>query len=260
MQNIRYLFCLCWLVGCQSSYEKFYVHDDSALDIVIELGADGVDPLIYSSTGDFDLDQRRMFENGYFQIGYSSFNGAIEDEDKIIQQAKKVGAQVVVVTSSFTNSVTSSIPITTNTPVTTYHQGTANSYGYGGSAYGTYSGTSTTYVPTTNYIPMTVNRYDQTAIFFRQMKPACLGFLSGEISTMERQRIGTNSGQKVAAVRIDSPIYVADIVPGDILLEIDGNKIYENKEIDVKSNQKVTLSIFRNDSIMQKEIRTGQCL
>lgn len=35
---------------------------------------------------------------------------------------------------------------TYTTPQTTYHTGSANAYGKGGSAYGTYSGTSTTYV------------------------------------------------------------------------------------------------------------------
>jgi len=42
--------------------------------------------------------------------------------------------------------------VTTTTPVTTYDYGNANIYGNGGYAYGNYSGTSTTYVPTTtNY-------------------------------------------------------------------------------------------------------------
>jgi hypothetical protein len=38
---------------------------------------------------------------------------------------------------------------TTITPQTTYNNGIANVYGNGGSAYGTYSGTSTTYVQST---------------------------------------------------------------------------------------------------------------
>ena len=42
--------------------------------------------------------------------------------------------------------------VTVTTPVTTYNTGSANVYGSGGYGYGTYSGTSTTYVPTTvNY-------------------------------------------------------------------------------------------------------------
>ncbi|RFC31101.1 MAG: hypothetical protein DID91_2727704414 [Candidatus Nitrotoga sp. MKT] len=38
---------------------------------------------------------------------------------------------------------------TTTVPQTTYNSGTANVYGTGGSAYGTYSGTSTTYIQQT---------------------------------------------------------------------------------------------------------------
>tara|TARA_R110000787_G_scaffold60942_1_gene138244 strand:+ start:149 stop:601 length:453 start_codon:yes stop_codon:yes gene_type:complete len=42
--------------------------------------------------------------------------------------------------------------VTTTTPVTNYNYGTASAYGSGGYAYGNYSGTTTTYVPTTvNY-------------------------------------------------------------------------------------------------------------
>ncbi|MGC1497815.1 MAG: hypothetical protein WA790_18570 [Sulfitobacter sp.] len=46
----------------------------------------------------------------------------------------------------------SSQNVTTVTPVTNYSSGTANAYGTGGYAYGTYSGTTTSYVPSTvNY-------------------------------------------------------------------------------------------------------------
>lgn len=46
----------------------------------------------------------------------------------------------------------SSQNVTSVSPVTTYSSGTANAYGSGGYGYGSYSGTSTTYVPTTvNY-------------------------------------------------------------------------------------------------------------
>ncbi|WP_281983479.1 hypothetical protein [Thalassorhabdomicrobium marinisediminis] len=42
--------------------------------------------------------------------------------------------------------------VTTTMPVTTYDYGSINAYGSGGYGYGNYSGTSTTYVPTTvNY-------------------------------------------------------------------------------------------------------------
>lgn len=46
----------------------------------------------------------------------------------------------------------SSQNVTTTTPVTNYSYGTANAYGAGGSTFGSYSGTTTSYIPTTvNY-------------------------------------------------------------------------------------------------------------
>lgn len=247
------------LAGCESGYEKFYVDVIPAVQEWVEPHNPAEIPVIYSSSGDFDADVYSMFENGYLPIGSVSFNGPIESQDNIIEQAKKVGADAVVASSEFTNSVTSSIPITTSTPVTTYHSGSATAYGSGGSAYGTYSGTSTTYVPSTTYIPVTVNRYDQSAIFFARMKPSCLGFWMAEISTEERQKIGTNSGFKIAALRKDAPFYAADIVPGDIVLEIDDAKVTLTTEFGFSSGQNINVTVFRNGTILQKAVTTGRC-
>ena len=56
---------------------------------------------------------------------------------------------------------------TTTVPQTTYNSGTANVYGTGGSAYGTYSGTSTTYVqkttPVQNIAMQCVTRFTVNA-------------------------------------------------------------------------------------------------
>ncbi|WP_350297087.1 hypothetical protein [Limnohabitans sp. Rim8] len=52
---------------------------------------------------------------------------------------------------------------TTTVPQTTYNTGSANIYGTGGSAYGTYSGTSTTYVqkttPVQNFAMQCITRF-----------------------------------------------------------------------------------------------------
>ena len=56
---------------------------------------------------------------------------------------------------------------TTTVPQTTYESGTANVYGSGGSVYGSYSGTSTTYVqnttPIKNYSMQCVTRFTTNA-------------------------------------------------------------------------------------------------
>jgi hypothetical protein len=56
---------------------------------------------------------------------------------------------------------------TTTVPQTTYHDGTVNTYGNGGSTYGNYSGTSTTYVqkttPVQNIAMQCVTRFTVNA-------------------------------------------------------------------------------------------------
>lgn len=260
MQKFAYLIISALaFAGCSSGYEQFYVDESARVRDWILPDSNPQAPTVFTSSGDFDADERKMFEDGYVRIGYVSFNGPSEGNEKIIEQAKQVGAALVIASSSYTNSITSSIPITTTKPVTTYNSGNVRAYGSGGSAYGTYSGTSTSYVPTTTYIPTTVNRYDQSAIFFAKMKPACMGYLSGEISNEERQKVGTNSGVKIAAVRKGSPVYEADVVPGDIILEFDGRKITPADTPKLSSRQKVDLTIFRSGVVIHKAVTTDQC-
>jgi hypothetical protein len=104
---------------------------------------------------------------GYFPIGYSSFNGGSGQSDAgAISQAKEVGADlVVIVDPTYTESKTANIPVTTPTSTTSQSTGNATVYGPAGtsSVYG--SATTTTYGSKTTYIPMTIDRYDYGAMY-----------------------------------------------------------------------------------------------
>lgn len=81
--------------------------------------------------------------------GLDAFQGrSIDDLISVIgfpDGERTVAGRRMVIWSSSQN-------VTSVSPVTTYSSGTANAYGSGGYGYGSYSGTSTTYVPTTvNY-------------------------------------------------------------------------------------------------------------
>lgn len=244
--------------GCTSGYEQFY-SDESAGGAGF-VGSAATESLqVFSSSGDWDQDIMRMYENGYARIGSASFNGSLEGKEGLQEQAIKVGADAVIVSSKFTDSVTRSIPITTTQAVTTYHSGNANVYGSGGSSYGTYSGSSTAYVPSTTYVPVTQRRYDQAAVFFRKLLPSCIGFLEGEISAELRQQIGTNSGVMVAAVRTGAPAYRADIVPGDVLLEIGGRKFYSGMDLGIRSGENVEALVWRRGKLVRKNFVSGSC-
>jgi hypothetical protein len=236
--------------GCASGYEQFYADESAGWEG--SFNSPTTEPLkIFAGSGDWGQDVHRMYENGYGRIGSAAFNGSLEGNEGLKKQALKVGANAVIVSSDFTDSVTSSIPITTTQAVTTYHSGSVNS--------GNFSATSTTYVPTTTHVPVTQRNYDQTAVFFRELKLPCIGFLNGDVSLDLRQRIGTNSGVMVAAVRIGGPAYYADIVSGDVVLEIAGQKIFPDTYLKISSEERVDALIWRRGKLIRKEFVSGSC-
>jgi hypothetical protein len=259
---MRIIFTFSWLLiglmGCTSGYEEFY--SDESKGVSSHIKPESTEPLrLMKASGDWKFDTYRMYEDGYVRIGSASFNGAIAAESALRAQAEKVGADVVIVSSDFTNSVTSAIPITTTNTVTTYHSGTANAYGSGGSVFGSYAGSSTSYVPNTTYVPLTISRYDQAAVFFRKAGESCLSLMSGFVSVGMRQELGTNRGILVAAVRRGGAAYNADIITGDVVLEVGGVPVYEGAPIYAPSRSPLRAKIWRGGEILEKEITTGLC-
>jgi serine protease Do len=105
----------------------------------------GNEPWIMSAGADPKADVRRMYEDGYSVIGVSAFVGAAAAQSGAIEQAKKVGAAAILIGAKYRNTETGSIPITTPTATTSYSTGNVNAFGSGGSAFGTYAGSTTTY-------------------------------------------------------------------------------------------------------------------
>ncbi len=135
---------------------------------------------------------------GYEIIGEASFNGPDVSWDDAVNQAKKIGADIVLAEKRQTGSNQVFYPRTTYTPgktytVNSYSSGTASAYGTGGSAYGGYSGTSTSYVntpgyTTKTYIPHTINRFDFQAIFLRMGWQAKVGYSESPTTVEDEEK------------------------------------------------------------------------
>jgi hypothetical protein len=166
-----------------------------------------------------------MYEEGYGLVGVSSFVGAAQHEKGAIKQAKKVGAAVVLITSKYRNTETGALPITTPTTQTSYTSGTMNAFGTGGSAFGNYMGTTTTYGSQTTYVPYSVDKYEQAALYFAPLAHKGFGFMLDRPTDEQKRTTGTNQGLQVLAVRRGSPAFTADVLPGDVLLAIDGQGV-----------------------------------
>lgn len=216
------LFVGTLLAGCASDYTKFYQPFPKPPPTATQPLPYTGDVRVIHSSGNFEDDKRNLFEEGYGPIGVSSFIAPQRDEKQAISQAKTVGAAVVVLAAKYQSTATGAVPITTPTTQTTYSSGTVNTYGAGGSAFGNYNGTSTTYGTQTTYIPYSVDRYDQAAVFFAPLERKGLGVMLHDLTPEQKRQIGSNKGASIASIRKGSPAFNADIIPGDILIMLNG--------------------------------------
>lgn len=165
---------------------------------------------------------------------------------------------MLILNPRYTGSTATAVPFTMPTSTTSYSTGTATAYGPGGvvNAYG--SGTTTTYGTTTTMIPMTVNRSDYGAAYFVKRKWT-FGTLWRDLNDAERQELQSNKGVYVRVVIDNSPAYQADILPGDIILAVDGAPVLNQKsianELRVHAGQVVTVSLYRRGSLLEKSVR-----
>lgn len=142
------LFLLALNQGCMTGgYGQFYQpHADKQFP-----PSENVQLFQYSKES---LDN--LTQNGYLVIGSSSFNGPDQSNYTAINQAKKVGADIVLLNSKYTGTAHGSISLPEyhapqTTTVTTHESGHINIYGAGGSAYGNFSGSSNSYITSPGY-------------------------------------------------------------------------------------------------------------
>ena len=251
------------LAGCVNGYSKFYrPFNGINEDIVASRRAappTGNPLLDHVGTMDKSVLQGYMAQ-GFFALGYSSFNGpGGQSENGAIDEAKKLGADlVVVVNPAYQGTRSSIVPITTPTTSTSYTNGTATAYGAGGivNAYG--SSTTTTYGTQTNYVPISIDRYSYGAVYFIKVK-SYLGALVQPLTTELQQELQTNHGVVVVNVVRGTPAFEAAILTGDVLLSIDGISLdgpdQYGQVIKEKSGQSVAIKIYRRGTYLVKDVK-----
>ena len=233
-----YLLILILLLSAcaQSGYKQYYKpYVDAKTLPDVELLKKGQEPQVFGSK-DFEKDIRTLRAKRYIPIGHSSFNGGYEDTSNAAAQAKRIGATIILVNSKYTNTQTTTSTLFLPDNKTTYYSGTGTantSYnsaysGYLGSsstnAY--YSGTSTTYG--TKAIPITSHqqRYDQTAVYLvKSTKKLKYGISFKDLTPDQRRSFERNTGVLIYIVMEDTPAFYANVLPGDILIKIDGSLV-----------------------------------
>lgn len=120
-----------------------------------------------------------LAKQGFVQLGFSEFTNTEDaNRSQMTAHAKKIGAQYVFYSEKFSHAEQGVRPVPIYVPgqtSTTNTYGNANVWAPGqGSAYGSYSGTSTTTTPgtiSTTYVPATFYHKTKSAFFYASGEP-----------------------------------------------------------------------------------------
>jgi len=171
-------------------------------------------PLTIYTTSDFQKDTDALIRKGYVPIGNSSFNAGSTavSERQLRSQAADVHAEVVLISSHYTHTVTGAMPLVLPQTSTSYTTGT-----YG-------SATTTTYGTQTTMMPYSVARSDYGAVYFVKTRQRA-GIIAAPLDDAAHKRLGTNSGVLVRLVVDGTPAFNADVFPGDVLLSVNTERV-----------------------------------
>jgi hypothetical protein len=253
-------------IGCAGNlYKTYYTSKTEGRPVteIKELQASCEKSNVYTGK-DIDNDYLELAENNYAMIGYSSFTGPLKTKDDALSQARDLCAEKVLVYAKYINTVKGSIPYTVQNPsqtVTSNYSG--NVYGNrGGSAM--YSGTSSTVVPggyTTYDMPYTVDRYDQFASYWVKLKrKPIFGVKVRDMNNDEKNRYERNKGAVVILVGKNTPAFDANILRGDILIQVGDDIVQDSNDFKTNllkkySGKSTVFEILRNGGIKTFSIK-----
>lgn len=245
------VYCFITLAGCATSnpinsYYVSYVPDVTPEVAELILEPPSKSPRVISSSNFVD-DIISLRKEGYIAIGASEFTWSrVPTEAQILKKASEVRADMVLYSSKYDHTetgVTTALGVIPGTSSTTTTSGHASAYGsgsysasaygsggyaygtgsYSGSAHGSYYGSTTTTTDPQLYtynVPYTAHVYYYGIVFFRKAKPPILGAHNVVLDDETRKSLGRNTGAKVTVVVNNSPAFVSNIMPNDVITQI----------------------------------------
>jgi hypothetical protein len=256
MKFLAFLSSILLLAGC-NPYSQYYHGETDVAQSASYIPSNK--PIQIIQTSDIALQNKQLMTKGYSLLGYSFFTGpsGAFNENQIRSQAKKIGAQIVAFSSNYSHTISGAMPISIPQSNTTFSSGSASVYGLGNpiTAYG--SGTTTSYGTSTAFMPYSVSRYNIIACFFAATKSR-VGIFQSPLSDELKKKNQSNYGILVEAVAEGSPAFMANILPGDVVISFNGTPIRSKEHygelLTSYSGSTVNLVIFRNGRTISKKI------
>jgi membrane-associated protease RseP (regulator of RpoE activity) len=248
------------LGGCMANgYAKFYTPNASitADDIAARRLAPAPDDPELVHGDDPKVDVPAAQADGYLIVGASSFHGPQASDANAVAQAKVVGADRVLVFGKYMGTSQSVVPITTPTTQTSFTTGSANVFGSGGMATAFGSATTTSYGTQTNYIPVSIDRYDYLAVYLVKVR-YLLGANFRNLTNEEAQAAGTVNGVTIVNVVHGSPAADVGLLPGDSIIIADGKAVIDGKQLNEflmgRQGRSISFTIIRSGKKLSKTV------
>jgi len=237
--------CSCYL----NPYTRFYTDLLSGTPVEQTPGLLATKDALMYETRDMNASVEEFLESGYALIGYTQFNGT-DAADGLAQQAKRIGASAAILQTKYSHTRTGMTTVTSPTVSTSRTTHTGTIYSGTGSAYYTGTARTTTTSYQRHYVPYSIDRYDYVATFWaKRSAPPVLGVIMSELTTQQRQEYERNTGVHVDVVIRNSPAYRADIVPGDIIIALNGSPIHNcthlQSQTNLRAGSEVTITVLR---------------
>jgi hypothetical protein len=255
MRIIAGLLLALLLSGCENPYRKYYQPNAGMTPEILaqrRVAPPPERPEVYRGN-DPNSDLAALMDDGYAVIGHSSFNGTAENENAMVEQAKAVGADRVVIYGKYARTIQTAMPLTVPTTQTSTTTGTV--FGSGGMA--TVSGYTTTHGSETTYVPISIDRYDFLAYYLVKIRYS-FGAHYRNLTTSESQQIGSVNGVTLIGIAHGSPAAAAGFVPGDIITKVNDQAVVDMKQFQqlLTENQgKATkLTMFRSGKLVERTI------
>jgi hypothetical protein len=214
------------------------------------------------SSQDLKADGLKLLEDGYRPIGRSKFQGTHVDASAAVEQARAVGAELVLVRERFIATNTYAQPVGEWTPdrrIVTEDQTVTRNNGSEHVETQTHQSVVTIEGEyQVRYLPATYDTYEHTASYWRRAPAPVLGLLVSDLDDAQRKALQSNKAVAVKAVVRKSPAYLADCFRGDLVRKIDGKDVIGVDEffeaVLAKAGKTVVLELWRDGKTLSKTV------
>jgi len=255
--------------GCVNVYSDHY-QQANAVD-VSQLMANRAapppeDPIIERIAPLATPEQRDAFMASYLRRGYgflgeSGFHATDGDikESLAVDQARELKADLVAIfsplyTGSTTETENRRVPIRETTTETVNDSKVKGSKG---TVKASDKSTTTTTVTAIRQVNVTYDHFEYRAAYFVKQK-AGFGIHTRELDDSERKKLQTNKGVHVVVVVNNSPAFMADVLPDDIILTMNGQPVTGpsmEEALRTAAGQKVDFLIVRDGKKLTKTVQ-----